>query len=99
MPHSWIRLSTQTSRKLTGSKGKSKVEFEASLRQILEDVCGVEVERVLFEQNGKYAHVVIRWDDPVKKAHAIYDTEAFGVVDLVEAGDMDDLAAERDAAG
>jgi hypothetical protein len=99
MPHSWIRLSTQTSPKVARRGGKNKVEFEAGLREVVEDVGGVEVERVFFEQNGKYAHVIIKWDDPVKKSHVLYDTEAFGVVDLLEAKAMDDLAAERDEAG
>jgi hypothetical protein len=97
MPHSWIRLSTQTSPKLARRKAKNKTDFEAGLRQVIAEVGGVEVERVFFEQNGKYAHVIIKWDDPVKKSHVVYDTEAFGVIDLLEANAIDDLAAERDA--
>lgn len=99
MPHSWIRLSTQSSPKVARLKGKNKVEFESGLRQIVEDVGGVRVERVFFEQNGKYAHAIIEWDDPVKKSHVVYDTEAFGVIDLLEAKAMDELAAERGSAG
>lgn len=99
VPHSWIRFSTQTSPKIARRKGTNKVEFEAGLRQVIEEVGGVDVERVFFEQNGKYAHVIIKWDDPVKKSHVVYDTEAFGVVDLLEAEAMDELAAERDGAG
>jgi aminoglycoside phosphotransferase family enzyme len=97
MPHSWIRLSTQTSRKIDRCKGTNKADFETCLRQVISEVGDVTVERVLFEQNGKYAHVLIEWEDPVKKAHVIYDTEAFGVIDLLDAQGMDDLAAERDA--
>lgn len=100
MPHSWIRLSTQTSRKIDARrKDKTKVDFQRSLEEVIGDVRDVEVERVLFEQNGKYAHVLVKWVDPVKKGHVIYDTEAFGVVDLLDAEEIDKLAAERDAAG
>jgi hypothetical protein len=95
MPHSWLRISSQTSRKLERCKGGKKVDFEACATQIIEAEQGVKVLQFWFEQNGKYAHVLIEWDDPEQKLNVVFDTQAIEVVDLVKSEDIDRIATAR----
>ena len=72
-----------------------KVDFESCATQIIEAEQGVKVLQFWFEQNGKYAHVLIEWDDPEQKLNVVFDTQAIEVVDLVKSEDIDRIATTR----
>jgi hypothetical protein len=102
LPHSWLRISSETSRRLRhcleGKSSKSKVNFRDCLNEVVVVVNGGRVDALLFEQNGKFARALVYWHDQNQKKNIIFDTEA---EDLGDIGDfltpeqVDELADDR----
>jgi hypothetical protein len=102
MPHSWLRISTETSRRLRkcldGKPSKSKVNFRDCLNEVVVDDNGGRVDALLFEQNGKYARALVYWNDAHQKRDIVFDTEAEDLGDIgdfLTAEQVDELAAMR----
>ncbi len=98
MPHSWVRVSYKTSRKIRACQGKSRTDFEACVAKILEDRGGQLEQPVHYEQNGKWARLLFTWDNNDQKAKIVYDLEGTDVVDVltIDEADLLEFAAEAE---
>ena len=96
MPFSWVRVPSNTSRKLRECAGDDhrKARFKECIEEVTGNAGG-RADKVLFEGSGKFAHVHIEWDDMAQKRRIVLDLEAVEVVDLYEAEDIDALIAEQ----
>ena len=100
MPHSWVRVSTQTSRKIRDCQCKSRPEFENCVKGIVSADDGTVEGPFYYEHNGKWARLLFEWPDAMRKEKIVYDLEGVDVVDvftLAEAEEFDRRIAEADA--
>lgn len=90
MPHSWIKIPTNTSDKLRRCMGddKSKGRAKQCLYQIIE-ADGGKIERFDFDLTGKYAYVTFFWRSPEVKLAVVVDTAPVEIVDLADAEALD----------
>jgi hypothetical protein len=96
MPFSWVRVPSNTSKKLRDCAGNDHTK--ARMKDCIAEVAGNaggRADKVLFEGSGKFAHVHIEWEDIGQKRKIVLDLEAVEVVDLYEAEDIDALIAEQ----
>jgi hypothetical protein len=97
MPHSWVRVSYKTSRKIRECQGKSRADFESCVEKILK-ARGGELERpVHYEQNGKWARLLFKWDNDDEKAKIVYDLEGTDVIDVLTIDEADELERMAEA--
>ena len=99
MPFSWVKVSSGSSRKIRQCAGddRSKRKFESCVRALVEKRGG-RVESLYFEQNGKFAHVHLCYDDDKQRSNIIFDLEGEDVIDLVTAEEIDERHAADSAA-
>jgi hypothetical protein len=96
MPFSWVRVPSNTSRKLRDCAGDD--HSKVHIKRCIEDLttkAGGRAEEVWFEGSGKFAHAHIYWETNEQKRNIILDLEAVEVVDLFEPEEIDELTAER----
>src|SRR6476620_5320866 len=100
MPFSWFRVPANTSRKLKDCLAEendhSKRGVDKCIRKIVVNGNGANVVGdILFEANGKFAHVHVEYADEEQRLNLILDLEADQAVDLLLADDIDDRIALR----
>jgi hypothetical protein len=98
MPFSWVKVSVGTSHKIRRCTdgNPSRRRFEECVRAIIEAEGG-RVDSVLFELNGKFAHVHLYYENDQQRANIFFDIEAEDVVDLVTAAEIDHRREHRTA--
>jgi hypothetical protein len=67
---------------------KSKGKFKQCLNDIVE-ADGGHLDRLDFDQAGRYGYAIVKWDTPAEKAKIVFDTGPVEVVDLAEAEELD----------
>lgn len=98
MPFSWVRIPSNTSKKIHDCLGddRSKVHVKHCIEVVTaESGEGACVDQISFEASGKFAHARIGWVDCEQKRRIILDLEAVEVIDLYEPEEIDELIAER----
>jgi hypothetical protein len=101
MPHSWVRVSYNTSQKIRDCQAgdTSRAKFESCVNSIVQ-ARGGEVESIYYESNGKWARVTFHWDRRTQRDMIVHDLEGDDPVDLltlVEAEELEVRIAEADA--
>jgi hypothetical protein len=96
LPFSWLRIPSNTSNKLKHcvDGDPSKVKFANCLKKIVKD-SGGDVDQVLFEMNGKWAHAHIKYDTDDQLRNIVFDTGADTAVELLTAEEIDQLQNQR----
>jgi hypothetical protein len=96
MPFSWVKIPSNTSRKIRECAGddRSKARLKECVVEIVESDGGT-AEAIYFEVSGRFAHAHIHWDTQEQKRNILFDLEAAETVDLYEAEEIDDLIAQR----
>jgi hypothetical protein len=94
MAWSWVRVKTGSSPSI-----QECLDGDTSAGKFEECVIGLVAERqnrvddVKFEPNGKWARVLIRWDDPEHRRAILIDLEADEEYEVLSAEEMDQLRA------
>jgi hypothetical protein len=101
MPHSWVRVSYNTSQKIRDCQAgdKSRAKFESCVNTIVQ-ARGGEVDSIYYESNGKWARVTFHWDTHTQRDMIIHDLagdDAVDLLSLVEAEELEVTIAEADA--
>jgi hypothetical protein len=96
MPFSWLRVSSQPSRKIKECMGSdhSKGRFHACATDII-SASGGELRDAWFEGNGRWAHLHVYTDTQQQMQRIILDLEAEQAVELFSVDDMEMMIAER----
>jgi hypothetical protein len=101
MPHSWLRIPANTGQKVKDCMGSdhSKAKFEDCVGQVVTARNGSVDARILFEGNGRWAHVYVGYADDEQLNQIILDLEAERAVELFSAAEMDERIAFNDKTG
>ena len=98
MGWSWVRVATGSSPRLrdcTDGDPSASV-FEGCVRTIVDEAGGeIAADKLIvnFEPSGKWARVGFRWTDAHVKNAVVYHLEGHEVLDLLDAGELDELRA------
>jgi hypothetical protein len=94
MPHSWVRVSSRTSRKIQRCRNTTRAEFEECVKGIVIEDGGV-FEALDWEANGRWARVRFTWEGHAQKDKIIFDLEGDDVIDLLTLAEVN-LLEEAD---